>query len=122
MTGTQLRIGNILRLKSNHALCKVCGVDGAFSVYIELGDSAMRLDPQRLEGVPLTNPILKACGFNEDRILKIPGEPAALIIGTNKNGGVVAGVVTMQTEFKFLHQLQNLFFGLTGKELQIGKL
>jgi hypothetical protein len=70
------------------------------------------------EGVPLTAEILEALGFNWNDPEWQPADGSGFLLTKNfcyTNGeGLAIG-----NQLKFLHQLQNLYFALTGDELNI---
>lgn len=74
-----------------------------------------------LSPIPLTPEILASCGF-KDGYFELPFGNK-LCIGSSNNGEYVAyfgeQVVTLSKYYKYLHQLQNLYFALTGEELEI---
>lgn len=90
---------------------------------------------QFIQPVPLTEGLLVCCGFEDtNRGYRATGVEVSYAI-THPNGG--ARIIIYQspkppfdtwslpynrTEFKYLHQLQNLFFALTGEELQITEI
>lgn len=83
----------------------------------------------KLDGIPLTSEILEKCGFSYDRNygynislvklskrLNIPFDSMynARLIRKYYNG-----FMTISENIKYLHQLQNLYFILTGEELTV---
>lgn len=109
------RIGNVL-------LSRVNGMRSMVIDTIELGDDIERsyvndICPSDTYGVALNEWELKYCGF-------LPSERTKgdyfLIISDNLHIGYVGGKVLVgehETPVKCLHQLQNLYYSLTGKEL-----
>ena len=72
--------------------------------------------------IPLTEEILLKCGFDENMVLStIEGEIRYYGDGDINIGGedsCTLGMVYI-AKCKYLHQLQNLYFALTGKELEV---
>jgi hypothetical protein len=85
-------------------------------------------DPSLFDPIPLTPEILEACGFKDGVIVT---RYEAIIVKEYKTTtqGVFKGKWCMmlcdsipyqlQHHFQYLHELQNLFFALTGKELEV---
>jgi hypothetical protein len=79
------------------------------------------VDVCRLSGVTLTEEILLKCGF--DKLLSI-FKKDDFKIGLDGNDFLLSEItVVFENKIKFkiqyLHQLQNLYFALTGKELEV---
>lgn len=129
----ELRINNwITILKDN----------GVYYYQIASGHDIEEIDgcPESVNPIPLTPEILLACGFeddggefqhpkNTDFDLMICCSPNNLWCAYNfgfENVGPFMEHIPMQTvanaicnPFKYVHQLQNLYFALTGTELEI---
>jgi len=123
---TELRIGNsvfyegeVWFIDSIHQ--DVCGVmkgeRGAIILY------------NRMSPIPLTPEILEKCGFGENPQHEHPAFDEYSLLSNNRfaigdfNGEywVVDGIDQWLLEHKiyYLHQLQNLYFALTGEELKV---
>lgn len=80
---------------------------------------------EHLHPIPLTPEILEKCGFVYDNNYKINiGNGVTLEFDSDVffkqiNSEGVPSFVVMPTEIKYLHQLQNLIFAITQKELEI---
>lgn len=80
---------------------------------------------EHLHPIPLTPEILEKCGFVYDNSHKINiGNGVTLEFDSDVffkqiNSEGVPSFVVMPIEIKYLHQLQNLIFALTGKELKV---
>lgn len=78
--------------------------------------------PLELEPISLTEEILLNCGFDENMVLStIEGEIRYYGDGNINIGGedsCTLGMVYI-AKCKYLHQLQNLYFALTGEELEV---
>ena len=81
----------------------------------------------QMEYIPLTPDILEICGFEKDeiffvakeffKIMATSEEPYCFEFEYNSED-----VYPKKAELKYLHELQNLAFALTGKELKIKQL
>jgi len=68
--------------------------------------------------IPLTPEILQQCGFEMDKMFKcytIQTETGEIILSSSY---ILQSTDTI-TKLNYLHQLQNLYFALTGSELEI---
>lgn len=78
-------------------------------------------EEQELEPIPLTPPLLEKYGFVENERRKGEWNKGDFEIDKEGDGfAVFASEWTIGKPFKHLHQLQNLYFALTGEELKIG--
>lgn len=124
----ELRIGNIVLYKpygnKDGEMKTIQGMLGML-VYFDRHSNESGMF-HNLQPIPLTTEILEKCGFdwqervNEDRDdiewLCIP----KMDYVTYKDGKFYIGYgFGTLDHIKFLHQLQNLFFALTGEELEI---
>lgn len=113
INANELRIGNWVRL--NDELIQITWRDIRYTS--EVGSS--------LEGIPLTPEVLEACGLpkNERGYFCFPGGRYVIVQMSNAFTLFVdlmetrPDVMEMLAGFKYLHQLQNLYFALTGQEL-----
>lgn len=119
-------IANELRYENwviyNDELWQINAVDGsADEVDLYNGDHASDVDIDDIEPIPLTEQILVDCGFELD-------ETATDFLldktVTKKDFGIYISATTFDfyngifsQTIKSLHQLQNLYFALTGAEL-----
>jgi hypothetical protein len=74
-----------------------------------------------IECIPLTTEILEKCGFQKKDIF-FEKKPLGIYINTETIDIDVwyIGAVRLKTKhLKYLHQLQNLYFALTGEELTV---
>lgn len=118
MTAQELRIGNYVLGQTK----QITKVDGFFNenkaIYTDVEDERVRFIIHYLnecEGVELTEEILLKCGFDLNSIPyhAIKGQVVLFLFR-----GVWA-FKHVHIEVKYLHQLQNLYWCLTGKELNI---
>jgi hypothetical protein len=114
MKTNELRIGNFIYAKEIETI-KAIGIEN----YIWF-DKERNLSVELCEPIPLTEEWLEKNGFERK------GLNGYLTIFTPCGKGLVfkdnyfifAGV-TIETPIKYIHQLQNLYFALTGEELTI---
>lgn len=119
----ELRIGNIIRMDGN-----ITNVGSIQSNFYGVMINGKGLDTDSFEPIPLTEEILLKCGWmwNEEcnAFEKCPNGDARLFIskdnGINGKRKVFNYVLKAYiADVTFLHQLQNLFYSLCGKELEI---
>lgn len=123
MKANELRIGNLLIYKGDGKVYPVALID----------KDTFDEDGNMLEPIPLTSEILEKCGFKKRRdgeyLYSIELDKHISIV-INKDtffpmllqdaefsGGELS--VFCCNEIKYLHQLQNLKFALTGEELEV---
>lgn len=114
MKATELRIGNWVNITGQPVLIK----DITYSPYIADNCRANNTPTDQIEPILLTPEILQQCGFikvNElyDGTEVYKGMP--YLYFKDGVGSVPASVIGI----KSLHQLQNIYFALTGKELKV---
>ncbi len=124
MEAKDLRIGNLI-------LCKELFDDYSYrkvdehiivvdAVTLRLGDFENKLIP-----IPLTEEWLVSCGFKRDEYSLFVKEGFLFSLEFNQHNPVILSVMDYRsrpnkiTSLSFVHQLQNLFFALTGEELTI---
>lgn len=135
----ELRIGNILSYKGEYVHVTMLSIDADDEYedtigFCKLGrNTNEHVDWNRalandLNRVLLTPEILEKCGFkNRSQTTDYLFEhPKLMLAGTMKrffpSVWGESGPDGYGNEIKFLHQLQNLYFALTGEELQIKDL
>ena len=117
----ELRIGNWITYKYEPIQVTMIGQYGIQSKDKDSVTNAKFVTPD-LKPIPLTAEILEQCGFkntilggeyvyNERGIMKIYINSIGLV--SYKIGDIIF------TTIHYLHQLQNLYFALTGEELQV---
>lgn len=119
INANELRIGNFIMVVDEDSSVRVTGIWDEVVKYKESGEVAGRLKP-----IPLSPEILEACGFEktkrsdqfklEDIIIGAWEENEFVFLRTDGYD-----VFPRMPLIRYLHQLQNLYFALTGKELQI---
>ena len=115
MKAEELRIGNLFKDKHSRKIIKV----------IKLSESKITFDgcfygEWQAEPIPLTEEILLKCGFeffDNERIFN------NFVIEDFHNGNYYftagEGIKLHEKHIEYLHQLQNLYFSLTGEELNV---
>lgn len=116
----EIRIGNYFKIKGE--LCKTHRKD-----FSEIHFSSSRC-LARWEPIPLTPEILESCGFENGEIIGGLTRMSVKEFSTATQGVfkgeyclTIIDAVPMRLDhrFRYMHQLQNLFFALTGQELTI---
>ena len=108
---------------------KICTVNNLFENNIRVKEHSIyhqSSHESHYEGVPVTPDILEKCGFEKKK------DPSALIYyernslklawyeGKLERISITEIVTTVYyPEYKYLHQIQNLYFILTGEEFEI---
>ena len=131
MEATQLRIGNKLQ-KSNGEIFTVSRLDESCDVLVKEHRGLLTLG-YNLTGISLTEEILLKCGFikteeyyaaNEENIdVYTKGSFDVAFIDNEYKLWIEIDEDSYYnfawTKIKYVHQLQNLYFTLTGQELEI---
>jgi|ERR1051325_3201089 hypothetical protein len=121
---TELRIGNWVKYQDKHLQVI------EFSPYMICCAPHWGFDNfEDIEGIPLTPEILEKCGFNygnnKSGVLRLEiaylneDYPCTLQVSGSGIQICRSGVGSICPSIFYLHQLQNLYFALTGKELEI---
>ena len=109
MKAQELRIGNLVKIEGeNHKLYDIFGTGQIGTV--RLGINYMS-NIGEIEPIPLTEEWLVKFGFKP---LSNDWQKDGIIIHTRKRGYVLRKSVPI---VKYVHNLQNLYFALIGKEL-----
>jgi hypothetical protein len=116
----ELRIGNWIRqskrsvgVDSNEFDCQVNEINAKG---LNVGHGGVYLEWQFCEGIPFSEEVLVKCGF-ESNPYQDRYENKAIHIECNKLRGETELWIDRMPHVKYLHQLQNLVFALTGEEL-----
>lgn len=134
MKANELRLGNLIDRQDY--ICKVTRIEEDGIITEPLEYKGERFVEQKLKPIPLTEEWLVKFGFKKtlwnntnypnrfELTLYVNGilikydsyynETTALSFGEFGNDNVII------TKLKYVHQLQNLYFALTGEELTIG--
>lgn len=111
----ELRIGNFFIEENSGEIIKVIGLEEKRIVF-----SGMFLDKWQSKPIPLTEEILLKCGFTEryDEVFFIAtGYVEIIYLKGELYLSIEGQLLPLQCEH--LHQLQNLYFALTGEELEV---
>ncbi len=116
----ELRIGNMVEY--NSIFYEVWSID---KDYLELDSEAADSHADNIKTlsanpIPLTPEILEKYGFDYDASYDVPKVQKGnlVLFGYENEFGANFGHVTqLDVHVKYLHQLQNLYFALTGEEL-----
>lgn len=116
---TELRLGNWVKVGTIEST--VCFID---KYHIQLQGNALINRPEQVEPIHLTPEILEKCGFKKDYNGFSLVDKMSLSFAVSKDDEYLAcwldralGII-----IKYLHQLQNIYFSLTGEELEIKRL
>lgn len=120
---TELRIGNIVNYKNENVIVDRISTIGINSEYGETLYMSEEIEP-----IPITEDILLKCGF-----IEVFGVKKEYKIKINKKEDILVynliveetsiwtdyGGFYLDNQINYIHQLQNLYFALTGNELTI---
>jgi hypothetical protein len=114
INANELRIGDIILYDEDNLYCKVLTIDtlGMTVDFMKNGEIEW-LEYENFSPIPLAPEILEKCDWNGYKEFYINSD-----FKIEGNGGIwycgdFTGIVV-----KYLHQLQNLYFALTGQELK----
>lgn len=114
----EIRIGNKIFLSTKQEVFEVVSM----TKNTISSDSYCR-EHSEFEGIPLTEEILLKCGFEKyssSQYRKNGVDLWQIERGSNKDEFLCNNITNIGGLYlKYLHQLQNLYFALTGKELEI---
>lgn len=136
MKAEELRIGNYVKI--DEGIGKVAFImdknfcneyaNDDYNITVEMGDGIFREEEEtKVEGIPLTEEILLNCGFEYIN----PDNKAAGFISMNYGNGNRYRIAFLNNHFKmplntwnyisikYIHELQNLYFTIANKELNI---
>jgi len=127
---TELRIGNYViapdLVYAEDNIRKVVGISGVKSIFLKTidGEKNNRFPIYLITPVPLTEEILLKCGFGEvgfyDNVYHL--DDFRIYLDKSINSGLIKyenGACNLEKEISNLHQLQNLYFALIGKDLEV---
>lgn len=119
----ELRIGNFINVSLNGKnWIKKVSIVGFETLRIVDNGKNIKVEQEWITPIPLTEDILLKCGFDSDMILATrEGELRYYGNGRMDIGGYESCTLSMVfiSECNYLHQLQNLYFALTGKDLEV---
>lgn len=128
----ELRIGNIVVgkyssiIQSVNSIVKDDGYSGGYCIHLLNGD---KFGADCIEPIPLTEELLLKCGFTKEYygfscdivelsygrfLCNDDTDKDKLFLSINNAEYTISGV-----SLKYLHQLQNIYYDLTGKELDV---
>jgi len=124
----ELRVGNLVEYNEN--ICVITDIHGYMErVHLEGAGNGNPVHVSKLKGIPLTEEWLKQCGFIESIDEDDEEEISALFnsgikimhffLAPESTGYYYDNGTFEETHIKYVHQLQNLYFALTYKELEI---
>lgn len=118
MRANELRIGNFVKSKDGVTVVDLIKEDGIGIGY----DFDAKYSWEEIKPIPLTEEILLKAGFDEESEKPI-NYSANLYVDMVSNEACVGceydGFHLVRSNIKYVHQLQNLYFALTGEELNI---
>ena len=136
MKAEELRIGNYVKIDSgigkvvslmSNTFCNECANDD-YNITIEMEDGTFREEEEsKVEGIPLTEEILLNCGFEYVN----PDNKAIGMLSPDDGKGNKQRIMYFDTNFRmilntwnyrpinYIHEVQNLYFAITNKELNI---
>jgi hypothetical protein len=131
MKANDLRVGNTLK---SHLTGEYVKVDWLAIKHIQDGNIQSIYNPEVpvYEPIPLTPEILEKCGFkllsfaNGVKYISLPKLPKPFVLLFVRDHYILSikqdsfpELIDMQTRGSKLHQLQNLYYALTGEEFKI---
>lgn len=123
MTTQELRLGNYVLHNGNKCIITAIDYD---EVQVDEQGIYMRLPIEDIEPIPLTKKLMTQLGFEEDRIVGFVYSKDSLIHvnlakpdKSYKNIHSGWASVTLFIHCKYLHELQNAFYAITGEELEV---
>ena len=119
LTANELRIGNLVLFSDNSTIFEVTGIEIG-GLYVKNQVEQTWIEIYTFEPIPLTEEWLLRLGFDK---LGIVYYIIKKVIEINYFNGIVGidirGQYVGTPHIKYVHQLQNLYFALTGEELTI---
>ena len=127
MKANELRIGNIVHsfyISFNFCVEKIC--KDSIAVSMDNCGIFNERPIREFNGIPITEKWLLKFGFRKDESYHLLTYVKGYEVSMNehfsiekRNGGWYCMAIAPNLEIEFVHQLQNLYFALTGKELQL---
>ena len=125
MKATELRIGNYIRHEDKNGAftVEVIGITPKGAT-VKYGPGVSTITQEEITPVPLTKQTLLRCGFSEVGIYENVlhrGDYRVYLDAEAKDGLLKYETddYHLEVEVKSVHQLQNLYFALTGSELPV---
>ena len=118
MKSSDLRIGNLVDL--GNRIAKVTEINHLACVVVDLEETQDTIeDYERVKGIILTEEWLLNFGFeknNNNQFILMKGS-VDILFNKDLNGWTCDGINFSINMTEHVHQLQNLYFALTGEEL-----
>ncbi len=118
MKASELRIGNLVDL--GNRIAKVTEINHLACVVVDLEETQDTIeDYERVKGIILTEEWLLNFGFeknNNNQFILMKGS-VDILFNKDLNGWTCDGINFSINMTEHVHQLQNLYFALTGEEL-----
>lgn len=117
---TAFRFNNSYRLNNGKVQYRISGYyPEQQEVLLKFGELPLRIPASHLQGIPLEAYLLEQAGFKKDELLEqFWKKDNHIIYLVSKGVFRVAYKHTVYTKcFRYFHQLQNIYFSNTGKEL-----
>jgi len=123
MKTNELRIGNWIKLSEEGIIRKVTGIDNSgINVYIPKDKKEKWIEIDQFSHIPLTEEMLLRCGFEykDNAYIKYiyKKTEGIKIMGYDMNYYFSLNMFKT-IKIKSVHQLQNMYFILTGEELEV---
>jgi hypothetical protein len=122
MKANELRIGNIvLRKEFLHSNLENCRFDKIVVTHNDI--NACHIYNRHFEPIPLTEEWLLKFGFEWKQIKDVSSytfSKLEIYQYSSNNNKIFFEYSDGEVELKYVHQLQNLYFALTGEELTYG--
>ena len=118
MQANELRIGNFVKCELTGDFQKVISIEKGFIKSAPTNENTKGWNVNSIEPITLTPDILEKCGFEYSYPYYTVADVVSLIFS---NTGIMTYVMgdNQIKRIQYIHQLQNLYFALTGTELQI---
>ena len=119
MKSTELRLGNFIKWVNNIEQVRQLFYDG-IGIAVEGGSDewTQMIECDDIEGIRLTHPILKNAGFTEICNNTFESKEFDIWVSRANISYTFTGRPDGGKLIKYVHELQNLIFALTGKELE----
>lgn len=119
----ELRVGNVISERDNHRFYKCISIleDGVRVKYWSCGETEI-ISFNKCMPIPLNSEILEKAGFERMQLATYKRwckYHPTFYLQLSKGYYYVVGYKHYPNGIKYLHQLQNLYFALTGEELEI---
>lgn len=121
MNASELRIGNYAHHNNRWSYRNDDGIEFDFPIeerdFFAAGESTFSFE-DNLEPIHLTEEWLLRLGFKKMNVNTYIKDPIVMYITVDKNI-VPSPNLGLKTKIKYVHQLQNLYYAFTNKELKV---